>query len=90
MSSKMLKKVKRVLELHGWRCQKCGSLEDLQVHHKIRRSQQGDDALANLVTLCAYCRMAEHRQLSYDISAVKALKKTPERGRQHSNSSASF
>jgi 5-methylcytosine-specific restriction endonuclease McrA len=80
--------MKRVLQRDGWRCQKCGSLESLQVHHKIRRSQQGDDALANLVTLCAYCHMAKHRQLSYDIGAVKAAEKTPERGRQHTNSSA--
>jgi 5-methylcytosine-specific restriction endonuclease McrA len=100
-SSEMLKKVKRiklgnqlyrrlmkrVLERGGWRCQKCGSLENLQVHHRIRRSQQGDDALANLVTLCAYCHTAEHGQLNYDICAVKAVKKTPERGQQHSSSS---
>jgi hypothetical protein len=45
--------MKRVLERDGWRCQKCGSLEGLQVHHKIKRSDQGDDALANLLTLCA-------------------------------------
>jgi 5-methylcytosine-specific restriction endonuclease McrA len=49
--------MKRVLERDGWRCQKCGSLENLQVHHQIKRSQQGDDALANLVTLCAYHHM---------------------------------
>ena len=57
--------MKRVLERDGWRCGKCGSLKDLQVHHQIRRSQQGHDALANLVTLCAYCHMAEHGQLTY-------------------------
>ena len=63
--------MKRVLERDGWRCQKCGSLENLQVHHKIKRSQQGDDALANLVTLCAYCHLAEHGQLFYSVPAVK-------------------
>jgi 5-methylcytosine-specific restriction endonuclease McrA len=73
--------MKRVLERDGWRCRKCGSLENLQVHHKNRRSQQGDDVLANLVTLCAYCHMAEHGQLSYDIGSVKAVRRTPERGR---------
>jgi 5-methylcytosine-specific restriction endonuclease McrA len=42
-----------------------GSLGNLQVHHKIRRRRQGDGSLDNLVTLCAYCHMAEHGQLSY-------------------------
>ena len=57
--------MKRVLERDGWRCQRCGSLKDLQVHHQTKRSQQGDDALRNLVTLCAHCHMAEHGQLCY-------------------------
>ncbi len=76
----MLKKIKRIklgpgiykrlmkkaLERDNWRCQKCGSLENLQIHHKIKRSQQGNDALANLVTLCVYCHIAEHGQLCYN------------------------
>jgi len=64
--------MKRVLERDGWRCQRCGSLESLQVHHKIQRSQQGSDSLGNLVTLCARCLMEEHRQLSYSIQAAWA------------------
>jgi hypothetical protein len=44
--------MKRVLDRDGWRCQKCGSLENLQIHHKIKRSQQGNDSLDNLVTVC--------------------------------------
>ena len=67
--------MKRVLERDGWRCQKCGSLENLQVHHKIRRSQQGNDSLENLVTLCARCHMAEHGQLAYEIKAIQAIEK---------------
>jgi 5-methylcytosine-specific restriction endonuclease McrA len=67
--------IKRVLERDGWRCQKCGSVENLQVHHKIRRSHQGDDALANLVTLCAYCHVAEHEQLFYSVPAVRICRK---------------
>ncbi len=65
--------MKRVLDRDGWRCQKCGSLENLQVHHKIRRSQQGDDALGNLVTLCARCHMEEHGQLSYSYTLPGAI-----------------
>ena len=63
--------LKRVMDRDGWRCQKCGSLKDLQVHHRKYRSRQGDDSLANLVTLCAYCHMEEHGQLSYSTSAAK-------------------
>jgi 5-methylcytosine-specific restriction endonuclease McrA len=58
--------IRRVLERDGWRCQKCGSLENLQVHHKIKRSQLGSDLMSNLVTLCAYCHMAEHGQLCFE------------------------
>ena len=64
--------MKRVLERDGWRCQKCGSLENLQVHHKTFRSHQGNDSLDNLVTLCAYCHMAEHGQLSYSQAPTNA------------------
>jgi len=67
--------MKRVLERDGWRCQKCGSLENLQVHHKIKRSQQGDDALENLVSLRAHCHMEEHGQLYYSMIAAKACSK---------------
>jgi 5-methylcytosine-specific restriction endonuclease McrA len=68
--------MKRVLERDGWRCQKCGALQNLQVHHKMRRSQQGRDALANLVTLCAYCHMEEHGQLGYEAMAIETLRRT--------------
>ena len=62
--------MKRVLERDGWRCQRCGSLKDLRVHHQTKRSHQGDDAVRNLVTLCAHCHMAEHGQLSYQRSEL--------------------
>jgi 5-methylcytosine-specific restriction endonuclease McrA len=67
--------MKRVLERDGWRCLKCGSLENLQVHHRVKRSQLGNDTLDNLVTLCAYCHMAEHGHLSYTIPAIKVCRK---------------
>ena len=67
--------MKQVLERDQWRCQKCGALENLQVHHKIKRSQLGDGSLANLVTLCAHCHMEEHGQLSYTLPAVKVCSK---------------
>ena len=44
-----------VLERDSWRCQECGSMECLEVHHIERRSQLGDDVMGNLITLCAGC-----------------------------------
>lgn len=51
---------KQVLERDGWRCQWCGSLRNLQVHHRRFRSRLGDDTTENLITLCADCHRAEH------------------------------
>jgi hypothetical protein len=45
------------------------------VHHKIKRSQRGNDSLENLVSLCAYCHMAEHGQLFYSVLAVRVCNK---------------
>ena len=50
----------RVLERDGWRCQNCGSSENLHIHHLTKRSQLGDDALDNLITLCANCHHNHH------------------------------
>jgi 5-methylcytosine-specific restriction endonuclease McrA len=49
-----------VLERDGWRCQQCGSLSNLDVHHVRRRSSLGDDAEANLITLCRDCHRILH------------------------------
>jgi 5-methylcytosine-specific restriction endonuclease McrA len=46
---------KRVLERDGWRCQECGSTQNLHVHHMKPRSQLGGDTMDNLITLCADC-----------------------------------
>ena len=67
--------MKKVVERDGWRCQRCGSLENLQIHHKIKRSQQGNDALENLVTLCAYCHLQEHGHIFYSVSAARVCSK---------------
>ncbi len=50
----------QVLQRDGWRCQKCGSRLDLQVHHIELRSQSGDDSEENLITLCARCHTGIH------------------------------
>jgi len=53
---------KQVLQRDGWKCQVCGSRQNLQVHHQQLRSQQGDDDDSNLITLCADCHEEIHRK----------------------------
>jgi 5-methylcytosine-specific restriction endonuclease McrA len=53
---------REVLERDGWRCQACGRMENIQVHHIQPRSQLGDDAAENLIALCASCHQKTHRQ----------------------------
>ena len=74
--------MKRVLERDGWRWRKCSSLQNLQVHHKVHRSQQGDDSLANLITLCVYCHLQEHGQLYFEPQVIRITAKPKTRGRQ--------
>jgi 5-methylcytosine-specific restriction endonuclease McrA len=57
-----------VLKRDGWRCQQCGRRTNLEVHHLQHRSQQGDDAEQNLLTLCADCHARHH-----GISVVRNL-----------------
>jgi 5-methylcytosine-specific restriction endonuclease McrA len=68
--------MKRVLERDDWRCQRCGSLENLQIHHQIKRSQMGNDSLENLQTLCARCHMAKHNHLGFTGKASQTTEET--------------
>ncbi|MGE5736778.1 MAG: HNH endonuclease [Acidobacteriota bacterium] len=52
---------KIVLERDGWRCQSCGALESLQVHHRKFRSHSGGDNEENLMRLCQSCHHSVHR-----------------------------
>jgi len=52
---------KQILRRDGWQCQICGSRQNLQIHHKQLRSQQGSDDDSNLITLCAGCHEGLHR-----------------------------
>jgi 5-methylcytosine-specific restriction endonuclease McrA len=51
----------QVLRRDGWRCQSCGTMSHLEVHHKHFRSQSGPDSERNLITLCAKCHAQIHR-----------------------------
>ena len=42
-----------ILRRDGWRCQSCGGMSNLEVHHKQFRSHSGDDSEENLITLCS-------------------------------------
>jgi 5-methylcytosine-specific restriction endonuclease McrA len=50
----------QVLRRDGWRCQCCGTMTNLEVHHREFRSQGGDDSELNLITLCAACHARVH------------------------------
>ena len=51
----------QVLRRDGWRCQSCGTMSNLEVHHKQFRSHTGDDSEQNLITLCTQCHTGIHR-----------------------------
>jgi 5-methylcytosine-specific restriction endonuclease McrA len=51
---------RQILERDGWRCQVCGAMRQLQVHHKEFRSHSGDDSEENLITLCHHCHELIH------------------------------
>jgi 5-methylcytosine-specific restriction endonuclease McrA len=50
----------RVLRRDGWRCQSCGTMSNLEVHHQQFRSHSGHDVEENLITLCAICHGVKH------------------------------
>ena len=50
----------QVLRRDGWRCQSCGAMSNLEVHHKDFRSHSGDDSEENLITLCDRCHKRAH------------------------------
>jgi 5-methylcytosine-specific restriction endonuclease McrA len=51
---------RQILERDNWRCQICGSMQRLQVHHIEFRSHAGSDSEDNLATLCADCHAQVH------------------------------
>lgn len=53
---------KQVLRRDSWRCQSCGTMANLEVHHREFRSQSGADAEENLITLCTTCHARLHHR----------------------------
>ena len=52
----------QILRRDGWRCQSCGTMSNLEVHHRKFRSHSGADSEENLITLCAACHARMHRR----------------------------
>jgi len=50
----------QVLRRDGWRCQSCGTMSNLEVHHRQFRSHSGADSEENLITLCHECHAQAH------------------------------
>jgi len=50
----------QVLRRDAWRCQSCGSMSNLEVHHQEFRSHGGSDSELNLITLCDACHRQAH------------------------------
>ena len=50
-----------VLRRDHWRCQLCGAMTNLEIHHQQFRGHSGDDTQENLITLCAGCHKELHR-----------------------------
>ena len=56
---------RQVLERDGWRCQVCGGMQNLQVHHLKFRSHSGGDTEQNLITLCTECHERAHQKFGH-------------------------
>ena len=50
----------QILCRDAWRCQSCGTMSNLEIHHKQFRSHSGDDSEQNLITLCITCHASVH------------------------------
>lgn len=58
------------LENAGYKCQQCGSINDLCVHHVERMLPSDEDYnnLSNLTVVCRSCHMSLHRKAGHIIS----------------------
>jgi len=49
-----------VLRRDGWRCQSCGSMSGVEIHHLEFRSHGGCDSKQNLITVFRHCHNSIH------------------------------
>ena len=52
----------QILRRDGWRCQSCGTMSNLEMHHRDFRSHSGPDSEENLITLCTPCHARVHHR----------------------------
>ncbi len=52
----------QILRRDSWRCQSCGAMSNLEVHHREFRSHSGSDSQENLITLCTTCHTRVHHR----------------------------
>jgi hypothetical protein len=50
----------QILRRDSWRCQSCGTMSNLEVHHREFRSHSGVDSEENVITLCTACHARVH------------------------------
>jgi 5-methylcytosine-specific restriction endonuclease McrA len=55
----------QILRRDGWRCQSCGAMSNLEIHHKGFRSHSRHDSEENLITLCTQCHVGVHHNLNH-------------------------
>lgn len=54
---------KRILERDNNTCMKCNAISvQMQIHHIIPLSDNGDDNISNLITLCSSCHTEVHKK----------------------------
>ena len=53
----------QILSRDSWRCQSCGKMSNLEVHHGNFRSHAGADSEENLITLCTACHTRVHYRI---------------------------
>jgi 5-methylcytosine-specific restriction endonuclease McrA len=56
----------QVLRRDGWKCQCCGTMSNLEVHHREFRSHSGYDCEPNLITLCTRCHDSVHCSIGWE------------------------
>ena len=52
---------RRCLDRDGWRCARCGSPCDLEMHHVKALADGGGNELSNVEMQCASCHIETHR-----------------------------
>ena len=49
----------QALERYSWRCQECGSFENLQVHHFETTGRLGGDTMTSLIRLTSFLQRGQ-------------------------------